>query len=149
MADTVKQALLLPEDMAELRDMKRHGVFLSLKRYLAMVRPRPFFLTYSLHFPLLIFFSPFPWQTVQASFRAEEIANSCHRQMKEEEGRRNAAVDAFHVAEKSIQELKKKPQEEEKERKYTAVALENVEKQVGSQRLLLHTAEDNLASSRT
>lgn len=32
-ADAVEQALLLPEDMAELRDMRRHGVFLSLKRY--------------------------------------------------------------------------------------------------------------------
>ena len=47
--------------------------------------------------------------------------------MKEEEGRRNAAVDAFHVAEKSIQELKKKLQEEEKERKYVATSLESAE----------------------
>ena len=37
MADAVEQALLLPEDMAELRSMRRHEVFLSLKRYLAMV----------------------------------------------------------------------------------------------------------------
>ena len=68
--------------------------------------------------------------------------------MKEEEGRCNAAVDAFHVAEKSIQELKKKLQKEEKKRKYAAAALENVEKQAESQRLLLRTAEDNLASSK-
>ena len=47
--------------------------------------------------------------------------------MKEEEGRCNAAVDAFHVAEKSIQELKKKLQEEEKERKYTVASLESAE----------------------
>ena len=69
--------------------------------------------------------------------------------MKKEEGRRNAAVDAFHVAEKGIQELKKKLLEEEKERKYAATAHENVVKQVESQRLLLHTVEDNLASSKT
>jgi len=69
--------------------------------------------------------------------------------MKEEEGRRNAAMDAFHVAEKSIQELKKKLQEEERERKYAATSLENVEKQAKSQRLLLRTAKDNLASSKT
>ena len=56
-ANTVEQALLLFEDMAELRDMRRHEVFLSLKRYLAMVRSPPFFLTYSLHFSLLILFS--------------------------------------------------------------------------------------------
>ena len=55
-ADTVEQALLLPKDMAKLRDMRRHGVFLSLKRYLGMVRLPSFFLTYSHHFPLLILF---------------------------------------------------------------------------------------------
>ena len=36
-ADIVEQALLLPEDMAEWQDMRRHEVFLNLKRYLAMV----------------------------------------------------------------------------------------------------------------
>ena len=49
-ADAVEQALLLPEDMAELRGMRRHEVFLSLKRYLAMVRPLPFFLICFLYF---------------------------------------------------------------------------------------------------
>ena len=37
MANAVEQALLLLDDMAELRSMRRHEVFLSLKRYLAMV----------------------------------------------------------------------------------------------------------------
>ena len=41
-ADAMEQALLLPEDMAELRGIRRHEVFLSLKRYLAMVCPFPF-----------------------------------------------------------------------------------------------------------
>ena len=36
-ANAMEQALLLPEDMAELHSMRRHEVFLSLKRYLAMV----------------------------------------------------------------------------------------------------------------
>ena len=36
-ADTVEQALLLLEDMADLRSLRRHEVFLSLKRDLAMV----------------------------------------------------------------------------------------------------------------
>ena len=48
--------------------------------------------------------------------------------MKEEEGRRNPDVGAFNVAERSIQELKRKLQEEEKERKYVADALESAEK---------------------
>ena len=36
--------------------------------------------------------------------------------MKEEEGKRNATVEAFTVAERNIQELKKKLLEEERER---------------------------------
>ena len=77
------------------------------------------------------------------------MTNYYHRQMTEEEGRNVTAVEAFTVADKSIQEHKKKLQEEEKERKYAAAAFENVEKQAESQRLLLRTAEDQLASSKT
>ena len=36
-ADTMEQTLLLLEDMADLRSLRRHEVFLSLKRDLAMV----------------------------------------------------------------------------------------------------------------
>ena len=46
--DTVEQALLLPGDMAELRGIRRHEVFLCLKRYLAMVHSFPLSLVYSL-----------------------------------------------------------------------------------------------------
>ena len=53
------------------------------------------------------------------------------------------------MAEKSNQKLKRKLQEEEKERKYSAVALENAKKQAESQRLLLRIVKDQLASSRT
>ena len=48
--------------------------------------------------------------------------------MKEEEGRRNVTVEAFQVANKIIQELKRKLQEEEKEMKYAVASLESVEK---------------------
>ena len=36
-ADAMEQALLLLEDMADLRSMRKHEVFLSLKRDLALV----------------------------------------------------------------------------------------------------------------
>ena len=42
----------------------------------------------------------FPFQAIQATFRAEEMVNYSHRKMKEGEGRRIAAMDAFHKAEK-------------------------------------------------
>ena len=48
--------------------------------------------------------------------------------MKEEEGRHITVVEAFQVADKSLQEHKKRLQEEEKERKYAAANLKNVEK---------------------
>ena len=79
----------------------------------------------------------------------EEITNFCHRGMKEEEGRRKAAMEAFNVVERSIQELKKKLIEEELERKSDAVALDSTEKQVKSQRVLFCNAEDQLAATKT
>ena len=47
--------------------------------------------------------------------------------MKKEEGRHNVGEEAFNVAEKSIQELKNKLLEEERERKSVAAALDNAE----------------------
>ena len=36
-ADALEQPLLLPQDMANLRTLKKHKIFLTLKRDLAMV----------------------------------------------------------------------------------------------------------------
>ena len=36
-ANAVEQALLLPRDMADLRSMRKHEVFLNLKKGLALV----------------------------------------------------------------------------------------------------------------
>ena len=59
-ADVMEQALLLPGNMAKLRSIRRHEVFLSLKRYFAMVLPYlasfcPFF-SLSLVTLLILFF---------------------------------------------------------------------------------------------
>ena len=62
--------------------------------------------------------------------------------MKEEEERWIAAVDAFHMAEKSNQELKRKLIKEERERKSAVVALDSTERQDEGQRVLLRNAED-------
>ena len=58
------------------------------------------------------------------------MVNYSHRKMKEEEGRRIVAVDAFHVTKKSNKELKRKLLEEDKERKSATAALDNEEWQV-------------------
>ena len=52
------------------------------------------------------------------------------------------------MAKRSIQELKKKLLEKEKERKSVAATLDNAEKQVEGQRVLLRNAEDQLAISK-
>jgi len=153
-ADTVEQALLLPKDMVDLRSLRRHEVFLSLKKDLAMVSPSislssffilasflPFLPFIASHF---YFFLPrfFPQQTVQATFRAKEITNFCHWQMKEEEGRHNAAMEAFNVAEKRTNELKNKLTKVERDKKSVEAALDSVERQAEGQRVLLRQAED-------
>ena len=37
-ASTVEEALLLPKDMSELRNIRKNEVFLNCKRYLGMVK---------------------------------------------------------------------------------------------------------------
>ena len=68
MADAVKQALLLSNDMTKLRTLRTHEVFLGLKRDLAKtfliflaaseVQQLLFFFYYSSFFLLVSFFSP-------------------------------------------------------------------------------------------
>ena len=55
-ADALERSLLLLADMAELRNLKRQEVFLSMKRYLGMVRLLTFVtsLAFVLWFPIYI-----------------------------------------------------------------------------------------------
>ena len=90
MANSVGQALLLSTDMVDLRSMRKHEVFLSLKRDLTMVSPLTpsFFFTYYILFSITSFSSFVkcfsPWQAIQATYKVEEIVNYSHWQMKEE-----------------------------------------------------------------
>ena len=56
MALTLEEALLLLNDMAELRSIRRHEVFLNLKRYLGMVCT-PFSLFFFFFFLFFVFTS--------------------------------------------------------------------------------------------
>lgn len=148
---TVEQTLVLPRDMADLRSMRTHKVFFGLKRELAMVRLLLF--TYLFYLILviiiiIIILTSSPSQAVQVVFRAEEMVSSYHQLFKEEEGGRIAAVEAFQVAEKSNKDLKSKLTKEEKERNFVAAAPQNTEKQAKNQRLLLCSAEDQLATCK-
>ena len=62
--------------------------------------------------------------------------------MKEEEGRCNATVKAFNVAEKRINEMKNKMAEVERDKKSAKAALDSAERQAEGQRVLLCNAKD-------
>ena len=68
--------------------------------------------------------------------------------MKEEEGRRNAAVEAFNVAEKRINEMESKMAKMGRDKKSDEAILDNVERQAEGQRVFLRNAEDQLATSK-
>ena len=71
-------------------------------------------------------------QAVQLVHMVEELVNKSHQQMKE--GRRIAAVEAFSLAEKRIQELNNQLIEANRERKSVEAALHGAEQQAKTQR---------------
>ena len=58
-------------------------------------------------------------------FKAEEMANSPSKQLKDERNRQVAVVEAFKIADQSTQDLRHKLEEEERARKSTDSALES------------------------
>ena len=68
--------------------------------------------------------------------------------MKKEEGRSNAVVEAFNLAEKRINYMNNKLSEVEKDKRSAKATLDNAERQVEGQQVLLCQAEDQLAASK-
>ena len=133
-ASALEEALLLPTDMAELWSIKKNEIFLNLKRYLGMVWCYPpvlfSFYFYFYFFILLLFVRLLTlfFQVVQATFRVEEITNSCYRQLDDERTRRVAVVESFNIADQSNKDLRNKLIEEERARKSAESALEGAQK---------------------
>lgn len=75
----------------------------------------------------------------------EELVNNSYRQMKEEEGQRIAAVDAFLLAQKRIQDLNTKLTKAGREKMSVEAALQGAERQAESQRKQLCQTKDQLA----
>ena len=71
-----------------------------------------------------------------------------HQQMKDEEGTRVAAVEAFNVAEKRVKELNAKLLEAEREWKSAEVALEGAERQAETPHKQLRQVKDELAAAK-
>ena len=63
---------------------------------------------------------------------AEELVNNPHKQMKENEGRHIAAMVAFTLAKKRMQDLNTKLTEADREKKSVEAALQRAERQAES-----------------
>ena len=83
-----------------------------------------FFLSLLLFVRLLTLF----FQAVQATFRVEEIINSCYRQLDDKKNRHVAAVESFNIADQSNKDLRNKLTKEEKARKSAESVLEGAQK---------------------
>ena len=86
---------------------------------------------------------------VQAAHRAKEIVISSHKAMKEEEGRRLAAMKAFELAEKKSQDLIAKLIKADRDKKSAKAALDRVERQAEAQCKQLSQAKDELSAARS
>lgn len=136
MANALEQPLFLPQDVADLRTLKTHDVFLTLKRDLAMV---------SLWTPYLYWIYIFLFHLKDSSwcflFRqsrqkniVEEWVDDAHKQWKDDEAQRIAAIQTLAMAEKRIQDLNTKLAEVDRERKSGKATLVGVKKQAEDQR---------------
>nr|XP_023918640.1 uncharacterized protein LOC112030182 [Quercus suber] len=88
--------------MADFRTLKKHEVFLTLKRDLVMA--------------------------IQTTYIAKEWVDNAHKQMKEKEGRCIAAVEAFTLAEYRIKDLNIKLAEANIDKKSVETALEGAKR---------------------
>ena len=97
---------------------------------------------------LIVFFYHYilSLKAVQSAHMAEELVNKSHQQMKEEEERQIAAVEAFSFAEKRIQELNTKLTKAGRDKKSAEAALQGAKRQVESQRKQLCQTEDQLTA---
>lgn len=134
--DALEQALLLPEDMHELRMMQDQNVFMTLKKELTMVR-----ILFSYHsFPSSFVFRLFCFNhlsvarlmtckdAVQSARGAEEIGISSYKALKSEETRRNNTQKTLEVLEKKLQKVTTQLNKAESELKSADAALKTIEK---------------------
>ena len=153
-ANALEQSLLLPQDMADLRTLKKYEVFLTLKRDLAMVRVFFFFFFFlSIHailtlrefilISLLLFL-----KVIQTTHITEEWVDDAHKQMKEEEGWCIAAVDAFTLAKQRIKDLNVKLTKANRDKKSAEIALVGAKRQAADQRQQLRKTEDQLTVAK-
>ena len=94
--------------------------------------------------PFFFFF----FKAIQITHIVEKWVDDAHKQMKEEEGRCLATVEAFTLAEQKIKDLNVKLTEANKDKKSVKATLARVERQAENQHQQLRKTEDQLTVAR-
>ena len=121
--------------MVDLRTLKKHEVFLTMKRDLAMVRISTcyslcFLLKNSSNWESNCFFL----QAIQTSHLTKEWVDHAHFKLKDKEARRVSAIKNLALVKKNNKDLVTKLTESDKERKNAEAALAGAKKQAKDQR---------------
>ena len=152
-ASAIKEALLLPRDMAEIKNLRKNELILDNKRYLGMVRSKLFFLFFlrslliNMYFLLTIVLTSF-LQIIQNTFNLDEMFNICSNQLDDERKKRVTAVQTLSKSEQDLADVKKKLLAEEQARKSAESALEGYQKQAEDQGNRLCKANAELKKAR-
>ena len=126
--------------MVDLRTLKKHEVFLTMKRDLAMVRISTcyslcFLLKNSSNWESNCFFFFFVFlQAIQTSHLTKEWVDHAHFKLKDKEARRVSAIKNLALVKKNNKDLVTKLTESNKERKSAEAALAGAKKQAKDQR---------------
>ena len=107
-----------------------------------------FFFFFFFFLGFFILTTKFSLQVVQVGFKAEELVDVYHQQMKDEEARRIAAVEAFKVADKREKETDAKLIEAQRNWKSAEAAMDNIERQAETQCKQLCLTEDELTTAQ-
>ncbi|XP_030923469.1 golgin subfamily A member 6-like protein 6 [Quercus lobata] len=121
MASAIEEALLLPRDMAKIKNVRNNELILNNKRYLGMI--------------------------IQNTFKLDEILNSCYNQLEDERKKQAMAVQTLTTSEQDLAAAKKKLLVEEQACKSTDSALEGFQKQAEDQEKRLREANAELKAT--
>ena len=155
-ANAMEQVLLLLKDMDELWNLKKHELFLSVKRDLALVRfPYTNFLPPKIHYYsymhtfLLISISTIHAQATQATHVIKEWVDQAFCDLKEKESKHYATQNSLTLIDNKLKETLLKLVECDKARKSPEASIESTKRQAREQFLQLREVKSQLAIART
>ena len=143
-ADALERSLLLPTDIKELKSMRRQEVFLSMKRYLAMVRLLILVTTSISHSWCVCS----DWQAVQATYRLEDDSKEQSRSMKIERNKHLDAARTLKNFEDDFAKAREDLKEMTRQRDSAEASLSGAQTQAEAQMKRLLEVEDQLGIAK-